>query len=533
MMQIDARALGNCVLGLAAILLIADALAQDSKVSAFNTPRLAIGVDANYALDMERSGAEWKWNGTESDPFEGMSKQGVKEFRVRLWTKDDGPHGKTYATEILKRTLNAGLNPYLVIFLSEDWADMMKQPLPAAWRGLSFEDRASAIRAYSKDIVAHFRREGLTSHMYEIGNEIDYGICGEYPGKGAKKKPEALSRRIWPRSAQLIRASQEGVRASDPDARFMLHISHWWDADFCVAFFRFMIEQGVQVDYAGLSYFPSSNIGGSLEMEEFGDTVTRLAEAISRPVIVPETAYPSTRDFTGQFSRWKYEVLGYPLTPAGQRRWVSDFLTFCNSHPNIEAVYYWSPEWYGEGMWKAFALFDPNGESKPAWEAFAQESWRGRPRKSIYIEAQSNQLFVVPVQEAKERMVSMVAKLREQTGGITKEHISLLTNTELKVGSYSVDLKASLQKNLRLSLLPGSRGILHGEASPGASQELTAIVAGVNPEKERVVLIVREQPTPALQQVIELFGQNRVKVLVHPRYDDGPLNFGMSGDFDP
>ncbi len=90
----------------------------------------------------------------------------------------------------------------------------------------------------------------------------------------------------------------------------MLHIAHWWDAEFCRAFFEFMIAQGVQVDYAGLSYFPSANIGGSLEINEFAETAKSLAGAIHRPIIVPETAYPSTRDFKGQFSRWKYEAPG-------------------------------------------------------------------------------------------------------------------------------------------------------------------------------------------------------------------------------
>jgi arabinogalactan endo-1,4-beta-galactosidase len=253
--------------------------------------------------------------------------------------------------------------------------------VPSKWKGLSFEERASAIRTYSRDTAAHFRKDGLKSHLYEIGNEIDFGLCGEYPTEESEKNPPALSKQLWPRSAKLIRASQTGVKEADPDAKFLLHIAHWWDADFCVAFFRFMLEQGVQVDYAGLSYFPSSNIGGSLKMDQFGATVSRLAGAIARPVIVAETAYPSTRDFEGQFSGWKHEVPGYPLTPEGQRRWLSDFFTFCRRHPDIHAVYYWSPEWYGEGMWKGFALFDPKGNARPAWAAFSEGSLTNQDSK--------------------------------------------------------------------------------------------------------------------------------------------------------
>ena len=119
---------------------------------------------------MEQAGTAWTWNGGQRDLFAGMAAQGVKEFRVRLWMKDDGAHGKTYATEVVKRALAGGLNPYLVLFLSEDWSDMMKQPLPESLRGLTLEERAAAVKTYSRAVVAHFRSVGLTSHFYEIGN---------------------------------------------------------------------------------------------------------------------------------------------------------------------------------------------------------------------------------------------------------------------------------------------------------------------------------------------------------------------------
>lgn len=486
---------------------------------------LRVGVDANYSLDMEQAGTAWRWNGERSDLFAGMAAQGAREFRVRLWMKDDGPHGKAYATEVVKRALAGGLNPYLVIFLSEDWSDMMKQPLPESLKGRTLEERAAAVKAYARDIVAHFRAIGLTSHLYEIGNEIDYGICGEYPSKGAKKSPAALSRSLWPNSAQLIRAAQEGVREADPEATFMLHIAHWWDADFCVAFFRFMLAHGVQLDFAGLSYFPSSNIGGALEMEPFGATAAEVAKTTGRPVVVPETAYPSTGDFKGQFSRWKYEVPGYPLTD-GQRRWLADFLAFCNRHPDIAAVYYWSPEWCGEGMWKAFALFDPDGKARPAWASFAPAVRTSRELKQpIYFEACSNRLFAVPAAEAKRQMVPLVLKLREQTGGVNVEHIALLSNTVLHVAGYRVDLKGALSQNLNLTRLPDNPG------TSLAAADLEPMASGINPATQQLVLFVRDAPTPELEQAIAFFQHKGIAVVRHPKATDKPLKFGLCGAF--
>jgi arabinogalactan endo-1,4-beta-galactosidase len=499
-------------------------LAEEARTSP-----LRVGVDANYSLDMESGGSTWMWEGKPRDLFDGIKAQGVSEFRVRLWTKEDGPHGKAYATDVVKRALRSGLNPYLVIFLSEDWSDMMKQPIPTAWKDLSFEERLVAVRDYSRDVVTHFRKEGLHNHLYEIGNEIDYGICGEYPGKSTKKNPESLSRNLWPRSAEIIRASQAGVLEADPEAKFLLHIAHWWDLDFCVAFFRFMVEHGVQLDYAGLSYFPSSNIGGSLDLEQFGTTITRLNEALDRPIIIPETAYPSTREFSGQFSRWKYEVMGYPMTPEGQQRWLADFLAYCHQHPAVHAVYYWSPEWFGEGMWKGFALFDPKGEAKPAWASFAGPAWENRAvKEAVFVEVQSNRLHVVPVQEAKAQMLPLISRLRQQTGGVTVEHIALLTNTDLRVGGYAVNLKGSLQQNLNLDLVePGSGFSLGGE---DADASWKSVVAQLDPLRQKLVLILRQEVTPELRQAIHNFEQTGLQVALHPKVERLSLKFGMSGE---
>jgi arabinogalactan endo-1,4-beta-galactosidase len=334
-----------------------------------------LGVDANYSLTMEEKGSRWKWpepndGDAAQDLFGGMQAAGVQALRVRIWTGEEGANGRAYATRVMQRAQAAGLKAYLVIFLSEDWADLEKQPAPVIWRSLSLEARLAAVREYSRATAEHFRQSGWTGHLYEIGNEIDFGICGIYPRQEFEKSPEELRRKYWPDAARIIRASQEGVLSVDPEAKFMLHIAHWWDAPFCTAFFEFMISQGARVDFAGLSYFPSSAIGDSRTFEQLRTVIDAIAAKIQRPVIIAECGYPSTPNFSGQFAAWRQEAPGYPLTPEGQQRWLEDFAKFCSEHPQIAGLFYWSPEWFGEGMWKAFALFDENGDAKPAWRAF-------------------------------------------------------------------------------------------------------------------------------------------------------------------
>ena len=476
------------------------------------------GVDANYSLDMMREGKTWSWGELPGDLFSGMGRQGARGFRVRLWTGEEGVHGRTYATEIVRRALAAGLDPYLVIFLSEDWADLMKQPAPAAWKDLDIPERAEAIRKYSREIVQHFRKEGLRSHLYEIGNEIDYGICGVYPGKGTKKNPTSLSRSCWPDAARLVLAAQEGVREADPEAKFLLHIAHWWDPEFCVAFFQFMLGQGVTVDFAGLSYFPSSNIGGSLEMEQFGEVATRLHATIQRPIIVPETAYPSTANFTGQFERWKKAAPGYPLTPDGQRRWLEDFLRYCAHHPAIHSVYYWSPEWYGEGMWKAFALFDARGEAKPAWTAFSQRR-QDQPAlgKATFFELRDGALHRVPVEAARHEAQRTLAEEREKFGGVNVEYIKAISARKLVVEGYEVVLRASLSGNLDLTFA--------GRESADANwrSQLEGLQAG-----DRMVIFAAEEDPELLAAIQREADGKGAEVLLHPQPIDQPLKFGLA-----
>lgn len=478
------------------------------------------GVDANYSLGMERDGQQWLWSGTTGDLFQGMASRGVRGLRIRLWTSDEGVNGKTYATEVVKRGLAAGLEPYLVIFLSEDWADLMKQPAPAIWKDLEIPARAEAITTYSREIVRHFRQEGLRSHLYEIGNEIDYGICGVYPGKNTRKTPESLSRKHWPEAAELIKASQKGVREADPEAKFLLHIAHWWDESFCIEFFRFMLGQGVQMDFAGLSYFPSSNIGGSLEMEQFGQVVTRLHAATGLRVIVPETAYPSTEAFTGQFSRWKKDAPGYPLTPEGQYRWLADFLAFAAHHPSIAAVYYWSPEWCGEGMWKAFALFDSQGLAKPAWQAFARNPNEvSKPKTPVFFEIAGECLYRVPVPDAQSQAAPILAEHRKQAGGLTKDYIKAITEADLVVGDYRVNLRASLSGNLHLVRET------EGQTPAGDWQ---ALLKNISPSQERAVVFVREPSPPLLDDLLDFAKQNHIEMVVHEKNPDAPLIFGLA-----
>ncbi len=326
-----------------------------------------LGVDSNYALSMRQEGFAWRVDANVVDLFKLYSEQRIGWLRVRVWTGNDGPSGRHEAGQIALWGEKYGLKPYLVFFLSEDWADLFRQPAPPAWKNMSVVERAEAVRGYSRDSARYFQTIGVETHLYEVGNEIDYGVCGVFAGEGTdRENPGWLKETVWPDAAAIVKAGQAGIMDIDPQARFVIHLAHWWDPEFCIAYFQYLLAAGVRIDYLGISYFPTSGAGLDNTFAQFGDSVDRLTEAVKRPLIVAEYAYPSSPNIPGQFSGWTEPVPGYPLSPTGQRDWLRDFTHLCIVQPGIAGAFYWSPEWHASEIWQAFSLFSPGGEAKPA-----------------------------------------------------------------------------------------------------------------------------------------------------------------------
>ena len=349
------------------------AFADPAPPSPSPAPPYHTGVDTNYALDMAQRGRTWSDAAGPVDPFTHLAAAGADAIRIRLWVGDQGMNRLDYALATAKRAQAVGLRPYLVLFLSEDWADLVKQPVPAAWAALPLEQRAAAVEQYAELVTRRFADAGVNANLYEIGNEIDFGVCGEFEEEWMRRVSlEYMRQRVWPRMAPILLAAQRGVLKADPDARFVIHLAQWNNMDYCITMWRWLRDAGVRIDYLGLSYFPSSaEKPEQRTLAYMLEHTRRAADALDRPVLICETGYPSTPEFGGHFAAWNHAASGYPLDPDGQRRWLADLLRVTRGDPRFAGVYYWSPEWYDGGLWDAFALFDAAGRARPALGAFA------------------------------------------------------------------------------------------------------------------------------------------------------------------
>jgi arabinogalactan endo-1,4-beta-galactosidase len=359
-------------------------------------PMFLNGVDANYWLYLATEKydyADWsdvawkdgrqKWydGSKEINLFDFLREQGVNAFRIRLWVNEDGPHGLKYASEIGHIAQKNGLKPHLVIFLSDRWSDFTKQPRPKIWRELDSETLKQTVQNYCADVVKHFQREGIDIDIYAIGNEIDLGICGAFP-PSIQEVSDTERIEAWTESAEIIKSAITGIKSADPKGKIMLHIAMTWVYDFALGFFGFMSQRGVDFDYIGLSYYPSSPAMNEMRTIEAIDSfVNGLYNQFKRPIIIAEYAFPHTADFThALFKDWNQPVYGYEPTPEGQKLMLSTFLDWARKYPYVYGTYYWSPEWYvpgdstSETGWGPMSLFGPDGRVLPAVESFLKNA---------------------------------------------------------------------------------------------------------------------------------------------------------------
>ena len=331
-----------------------------------------IGIDCNYALDMAAHDKAWKDQSDPVDPYQLFARNGCQHARIRLWVGDDGINRLTYATRTARRAQQAGLKPYLVIFLSDDWADLVKQPAPAVWKTLTPEKKLAAVSAYTESVVRHMADNGVDLDTFEIGNEIDFGICGEFEEEWPKRVSlEFMRTRVWPRMTPIIKAAQAGVLKAQPDAKFIVHLAQWNNVDYCIAFWQAMLAAEVRVDIPGLSYFPSSAKEPTQRTFKYLTAqAEKIVEELHKPVLICETGYPASDNFGGQFAEWNMPAQGYPLSDAGQAQWIADLAAIIRKDRNFAGVFYWSPEWYDGGLWDAFSLFNAKGGTRPGVRSF-------------------------------------------------------------------------------------------------------------------------------------------------------------------
>ena len=298
-----------------------------------------LGADVSSLLAEEQSGVKYYgFDGQEQDMLKTLAENGVNCVRVRVWVDPFDKDGHGYgggnctadtAGEIGARAAKYGLKLLVDFHYSDFWADPGKQMAPKAWAGLTVEEKAERLKAYTAESLQTIRAAGADVAMVQIGNETTKGLCGET---------------AVPKMCALYQAGAEAVRAFDPNILIAVHFTNPEAGNYSKLAYMLASNQ-VDYDVFSTSYYPYWH--GTLD--NLKEQLSTVAEKYGKKVMVAETQWAYTAadgdDSPNSIGEeLKYEK-PYPFTVQGQSREIRDVVAAVSSLGAGVGVFYWEAGW--------------------------------------------------------------------------------------------------------------------------------------------------------------------------------------------
>ena len=355
------------------------------------------GMDLSTLLELEKCGAKYYVDGTETDILDIMKKYDVDTIRIRLWNDPWSENGESYGAgendlkttlAIAKKVTDAGLGVLLNFHYSDFWADPGKQIKPKAWEGYSVEELEQAVYDFTADTMKVFKENGINTTMVQVGNELSNGL-------------------LWPEGrvpnydniAKFVNAGIRGVRAVEKDVPVMIHLDNGGNNELYREWFDEFTKRGEDFQIIGLSYYPFWH--GTLDM--LTDNMNDIAERYGKDLVIAEVSMGYTMEDYKTYEKLSdderkgyatkpelVEKIEYPMTVQGQYDFMEDFLNRISHIKGNKGkgFFYWEPAWIpvaGSGWatpaslkymndkgpcgneWANQALFDYEGNALPTW----------------------------------------------------------------------------------------------------------------------------------------------------------------------
>ena len=336
-----------------------------------------LGADISSLKKSEDCGGVYHYeDGTQADALKILKDHRMNWARIRVWVNSpDGYHGKAQLLEMAKR-LNALDIKLLVNFhYSDTWADPGKQPKPAAWETLDFEELKRALYDHTFDVCISLKEQGTPPDMVQVGNEITNGMLW----------PDGKNNQSFENLAALLKEGYRAVKDASPATPVMLHLDNGGKNEMYRWWFDNIIEQGVPFDLIGASYYPYWH--GTLT--DLQNNLNDVAIRYNKDIILVETAYAFTPEDNDDYENIiiSQEQPGYPFTPKGQAKMLADIMDVIRAIPDGHGlgVMWWDATWIavkGNGWdpadptsgnnWENQALFDYDHRALPAMKLFSK-----------------------------------------------------------------------------------------------------------------------------------------------------------------
>ena len=337
------------------------------------------GMDASCVPSLEAGGVKYyDHNGNEKDVYEILAENGINYIRVRIWNDPYNKDGKGYgggncdidnAIAIGKRATEQGMKLLVDFHYSDFWADPAKQMVPKAWKGMSIDEKSTALYEYTKDCLEKLVSAGVDVGMVQIGNETNGAMCGE----------SASSIGGWKKITQLMSYGARAVREVCPKALVAVHFANPEKTESYESYGKNLEYYGVDYDVFASSYYPYWH--GTYE--NLSEVLSGIATKYGKKVMIAETSYAFTSEDTdfsaNTISDGGSTVKLYPFTQQGQANHIRNLTDLAvNDIENCIGLFYWEGTWitsggktweensalwerYGSGWATSYAAeYDPN-----------------------------------------------------------------------------------------------------------------------------------------------------------------------------
>lgn len=353
-----------------------------------------------------------KWGGlwTELNPVQVLADNGMNWARVgitnfsapelvgksesewpNLYRDDDLYWGaQEVRFQMLKDAKAAGMRLLAFFYLSGrygEWTGHFGQQFsPAEWQDLEMDDLLLAIEQRSAEMTQKMIDEGLNIEIYEIGNETDSGLVGFQeddrvnfpPGANSTSDIALTEQYLWAPQAEILKAAIKGIHSVNPNAKIALHPAGLSDRPaqyFTKAFFKYMKDEGVEYDYAAISWpYPLKDgpLGGEWRINRWSvpcwfysmEELSAYLAALGKPMYIAEGSF-----IAGESGNLSPPIEGYPFSEQGQADMMSTMLNFVSNNLNMLGFFYFYPDFYPRDAFvdlKHIGLFKSGSETMAA-----------------------------------------------------------------------------------------------------------------------------------------------------------------------
>lgn len=183
-----------------------------------------VGVDVSWVLEDESLGATYYDDGKKQDLFDILQNNGINFIRVRTFVNSCIGYAKEsysgansnvcwcdleHTIALAKRIKAHNMGFFLDFHMSDTWASIGHQNVPASWAGKSNAEMGKLAYNHVKTTMDALMKAGLRPDMVQVGNEINSKVAGVSMSKMAD-------------FANIINSGVKAVRETDPSIKIVM-----------------------------------------------------------------------------------------------------------------------------------------------------------------------------------------------------------------------------------------------------------------------------------------------------------------------